>query len=459
MKIIKRTLAVVLVLAMALTAVGCGKNGDNNGGNAGNGGSSGGKVETLPIEEYAIDSEALLASMPAELKGTTMTFLSWYDPREREEKDVLADFEKKSGIKVNCRVTSYVGYAAQVAALLAAGESPDVMRMKNPNIALLKVLQPLSVTGFDYSGKAWDKYTMGLYTVGQTQYAAALMYTPYFLPSIYFYNTSIMEDMGFEDPYELWKERKWTWSKMREMCTTWINENGADYRGAYTQNPSRNAGISLVKWNEDNIHLELDLTNQMALAAWKFSQEAKQTGMFAAVNDGFDQMNPTLLFASMDASAVQQSSGYFNKTRMHGNLKGVPAPMWDLTDDAVDYHLYMTENIGFGVPKGAKNAKAVPYFLGYVGNFANYNQGVGKGGFFFSEQIKECYMNLMSIKNRGLDQFLLMQQDATNLGTFSEDLNKTDPTQVEQWLQSREYIMQDAINEINREREALAKQK
>ncbi len=450
MKNLKRVFAILLVVAMALTAAGCGGNGGNNGGGTSTGGTG---VGGLKVEEYAIDSEAVLASMPSELKGTTITFLSWYDPEDREEKDVIAAFEQKTGITIENRIVDYAGYANKVAAALAQGETPDVMRMRLPLVDLLKLCQPISATGYDFSDKAWDKNTMELYTVGNNCYGTNLVYTPYFLPTMFFYNSSVIEDMGFDDPYELWKDGKWTWSKFRDMCSTWVNENGAEYTGACIMRPTfpaETADSSLIKKSADGVTYELDFTNQMALDCWKYTQEGKQMGWFTNVNDAFDQAKPKLLFASIDASAVQQSSGYFSKTRLRGYLKGVPAPVWDLTEGFNDYTLSMMETIGFGIPKGAKNAKAVPYFLAYLCNFANYNQGVGEGGFFFSEQIKECYMDMMTIEKRTFDITSQIAEYDGTIENFGWQLfYNVDPTQTEQWLQEREYIVQNSMNQYN----------
>lgn len=455
LKIVKRTLAIVLALAMAFAVVGCGKKGDDDDNKA----ATGGGLTGVEIEKFAIDSEAVLASMPAELKNTKIVFLNWYNPDDREEKPVVAAFEEKTGIDVEYRVTDYNTYVQEVAKMLATKEQLDVMRMRNPEMAALKLLQPISVTGYDFSDKAWDKYTMGLYTVGDNCYAAALRYTPYFLPTLYFYNKDTIADMGFEDPYELWKQGKWTWSKMKEMCTTWVNENGTDYVGACVWgNPTDTVGASLVKLKDDGVTYDLDFTNQLALDCWKFLEEGKQMGIFNNLNDGFDQAKQKLLFGAMDASAVQQSSDYFNKTRMRGQLMTVAPPIWDGTEGygAEQYTLPMMENIGFGVPKTAKNAKAVPYFLAYLCNLANYNTGVGEGGMFFSEQVKDAYMQLMTLEKRSYDATNAVATYDGTIGDFAWQLFHTvDPTQINSWLQEREYIVRTSMEIYNQDRLAL----
>ncbi len=453
-KTIKRVLAIALVLAMALTAVGCKGNGGDVNAN-GNNGTEDGKVQ---ITDYAIDSEAVINSMPAELKNTKIVFLNWYNPDDREEKPVIAEFKEKTGIEVEYRITDYGTYIQEVAKMLATNEQLDVMRLKAPDIAALKLLQPLTVTEYDFSDKAWDKYTMDLYSVGDKQYAAALRYTPYFLPTMMFYNSDVIADMGFEDPYELWKQGKWTWSKVREMCTTWVNENGAEYTGCSIWNMAAidSAGANLIKLTDDNITYDLDLTNQLALDVYKFMAEGKQMGLFTNVNDTFDSAKPKLLFAMCDASAVQQSSGYFNKLRLRNQLMTVAVPKWDGTEGFDDYYVSMMENIAYGVPKTAKNPKAVPYFLAYMCNLANYNTGVGEGGMFFSEQAKEAYMELMSFEKRNYKITGLVASYDGTIASFDYSIFMgADPTQINSWLQEREYIIRTSMELYNQDRLAL----
>lgn len=295
----KRVLAALLGCAIAVSAVACGSKKDNSDDKSKTGANS---QNNLNMSEYTLDSEAVLASMPAELKGTKITFLNWYDPNKREEKPVIEAFEEKTGIEVINRVVEYNKYIDTVAGLLTVGETPDVLRMKAPTMGLLKLLQPISVTGFDFSGKAWSKATMSAYTFGDKCYGMSLVNTPYFLPAMLFYNKDTVEEMGFKNPYELYKEGKWTWDEMKNMCTEWVNQ-GTEYTGACLWPDSAPAttrgNADFVKKNADGIY-ELTLDNQDAIDAWKFTEECVIGGLFTNLNDGFDQAKQKLLFASME---------------------------------------------------------------------------------------------------------------------------------------------------------------
>ncbi len=451
LKLVKRSFALLLVLAMALSAAACGKGG--NGENQGNTGNTG--LVGKDLVEFTLDSDAILESMPAELKGTSIEFLNWYNPDEREEKNVIAAFEEKSGINVEYRVVEYGAYVDSLAGLLSVGETPDVLRMRTVDMGILKLLQPISVTGYDFSHKGWDKTTMDMYTFGDNCYGMALVNTPFFLPTMYFYNAETIEEMGFENPYQLWKEGKWTWTKFQEMCTEWVNQ-GTEYTGACLwASPSQTVKTSFTS-KDENGKAVLNISDEMFIKTTQFMEEGVVSKLWSNLNDGFDQANQKLLFGSMDASAVQGSSGYFNKTRLRKQLEGVAPPVWE----GEEYQLPMMENIVFGIPKAAKNPKAVPYFISYMANFANYDTSVydkdsNPTGFFFSEQIKECYMELLTLPNRK-SGYGDIDYGSTNSPMSWLMMHKVDPTQLTTWLAENEYVMKANLDLWNADAALLA---
>lgn len=456
---IKKGAALALVAAMAVSASACNGNKETGKG-AGNKNNT--SANSVDLAEYTLDSEALLASMPAELKNTEITYLSWYDPEKMEEKEVFDAFTEKTGIKITNRVVGYGNYVDTLAGLLSVGETPDVVRMMNPSVGIMKLLQPLSVTGFDFTGKEWDKSIMDRYTCGDNVYAAALVNTPFLLPNLLFYNKDTMEEMGFDNPWELWKQGKWTWDVFKDMLTEWVNQ-GTEYTGACLW-PCNAAGVAngnscFVK-SIGGGKYELDLNNTKALESWKLTEDCVVQNLLTNLNDGFDQAKQKLLFASMTASPVQgKTNDYFTKTRLRGQLECVPAPLWN---EEAEYYLPIGEATAFGIPKAAKNAKAVPYFIGYVANFDNYDQSVynkdsNPTGFFYSEQTKECFLTCLSIKNKGFtpdsDVFTYtMDTPFTWLLFF-----KVDSSQLNTYLQTNQYIYQNSLDLYNADIDILSK--
>ncbi len=440
----KRILALTLTLVMALTVAACGK-----GEKTPAGPNEGGVEQGIDFDAVTLDTEALLAQMPAELKNSKLVFLNWYDPDTREEKAVIDAFEQKSGITVEYIIKSYASYVNELSGLVQTGQAPDVLRMKKPDLGILKLLQPLANTGFDFTGPAWDKQTMDIYSVGNNQYGMALLNTPFYLPAMMFYNTVVMEEMGFEDPWTLWKEGKWTWDKFEEMATEWVNQ-GTEYRGAllYADALSTTRNASFLKY--DGSQYTMDLNDESNIKAYQQGSEFKAMNIVSDSNDNFEDGNPKLLFASMDATAVQSSSQYFRRVRLRGRLATVPFPKWE----DHEYYVPMMENVAYGICKGAKNPKAAPYFVAYMCNFANYD--TSGTNFFFNEQVKEAYMDLLGRSNRAYAPDTVVLQYSGDVKFFDIALRNVDISQTNTWLQERSNIFQNSVNMYNAELQALA---
>ena len=150
-KTITRILALALALSMVACLAACGGNTQTGSG------SSNGEGSNFSADN-AFDTDAFIASMPSELKGTTIKFLNWYDVDARAaEKANVEAFEAASGVNVEVlKVEWGKAYNDKLAGLVATGDAPDVIRMSAPKMAWMKALQPISNPGYDFSDKAWN---------------------------------------------------------------------------------------------------------------------------------------------------------------------------------------------------------------------------------------------------------------------------------------------------------------
>ena len=76
--------------------------------------------------------------------------------------------------------------------------------------------------------------------------------------------------------------------------------------------------------------------------------------------------------------------------------------------------------------------------------------------FFFSEQVKELYMDLLARPNRifNTSQNLMSSQGGwSNVGAY----RNVDPAQLTIWLQEREYIINDVVAQLNADLTKLQK--
>ncbi len=436
---LKRVFALMLALAMVLSLAACGGSGNGE-----NSGQTGGNKLTAAD---AFDTDAFIASMPAELKGTTLTFLNWYDVNARAaEKANIEAFEAASGINVEVIAPEYKQYTDKLAGLVATGDAPDVIRMSEPKAAWMKTLQPIANTGYDFADKAWNNDVKELYSVNGIQYAANLSYTPFLLFATIVYHTDTMEEWDFDDPWELWKKGEWTWEKMNEMSEEWIKQ-GPDYYGfanvSYDM-PATTKGIDFISY--DGSQWNMDLYESTLLDTWKGIIEGRENRL--SIQGGlttFENTKHKALFGYTDSTGLEASSAYGEKLKNRGVWGVAPAPKFE----GQDYYVPVTELVAWGVPIGAKNPKAVPYFISHYANLAKYDMDE----FFYKDdnigtQAREVFEDMVSQPNRMLNM-------SSNVFDFDSNpfvwhlYNNAASSQISTFIQSQEYRCQDKLNQLN----------
>ncbi len=434
---LKRIIAAVLAAVMVLSLAAC-----NGGGEPAN---NDGAASTNKYTNVAtFDSDAFIASVPAELRGTTLTFLNWYNPDDRAaEKANIEAFESASGINVEVINTAYgKEYNDKLAGLVATGSAPDIIRMSEPQMAWMKYLQPITNSGYDFSDDAWSTDVKDLYSVGGIQYAANLSYTPFVLFQTMVYHTDTMEEFGFEDPWELYKKGEWTWQELEKMCSAWIKQ-GPDYYGVATGHYgmiAESAGLDFMKY--DGSKWSANLYDADLLDIWRFTLEGRDNRYYVqGTNTTFDATKHKALFAYTDSTGLEASSVYNEKIKRRGVFGVAPMPKFE----GKDYYAGVTELVGFGMPIGAKNPKAVPYFISWYGNLGKYDMDT----YFYNEQSCEVFEALVSEPNRFLSMSESLFVFEANDGFIWSLFTHAASSQITGYIQTYEYLCQDALAKHN----------
>ena len=433
---VKRIVALLLALCMVFSLAACGGNGATNIGN------EDGKGSGMSADD-AFDTDAFIATMPAELKGTTLKFLNWYkiDDRAAEKANVEA-FEAATGINVEVIDVEYgAAYNDKLAGLVATGDAPDMIRMSVPKMAWMKSLQPIVNTGYDFSDKAWNDQVKNLYSVNGIQYAANLSYTPFLLFATMIYHTDTMEEFGFEDPWELWKKGEWTWDKVKEMSSEWVKQ-GTDYYGVAEilfGAVATTAGKDFVTY--DGKQWQMNLYDADTLKHWTNTLEMRENRILVqSTNTTFDNTKHKALLGYRDSTGLEASSQYDTKLKKRGVWGAAPYPKHADSE----YYLPVTELVAWGVPIGAKNPKAVPYFISWYANLAKYDTDT----FFYNEQAKEVFEECVALPNRNASMSNSIFQFDANPFVWHL-FNNAASSQITTFIQSQEYRCQDKLNQYN----------
>ncbi len=351
-------------------------------------GSTGGKNNTTTTA----------TAYPSELKGTTIEVFNWNPASEYPElSNLIKQFEKDSGVKVKWTIAAYADYNVELAARVAANNAPDVLRFICANVAELELTQPLANSGYDFSGAEWDQQLMKFYTVNGKAYAAnranSLVGSPYLLT----YNKNLISQYDFEDPYQLWKKGKWTWETFVDMCQEFYKANGKQYPGCLMYKPDSTMlvnGYQGAIGYENGRYNVKNLSDSKCVKLWEECYTLNNNGTFSATTwdrPGFE--SGKYLFMENMAIHLRTSNPYFAEMKSEGILGVVPYP---IIKGNSKVYTGIGEYEAYGIAKGAKNAKAVPYYLNYVLNSDNYN----KDKFFFSSQTLEVYEYVMNKTTR-----------------------------------------------------------
>ncbi len=322
----------------------------------------------------SLTRDQVMAKMPASLKGTTVKYAYWWNPKEQMEKEAIEAFEKKTGIKLEPVVMSYGGFYTQLAAKVAAGDSPDVVRLMDNGVSNASYLQPITNSGFDFNDTAWDSVVMGDFTWNGHCYATNLRDSAVMDYAVIYYNKRALKAAEMEDPYTIWKNTpdKWTWTKFWKMCAEFVaaNKKSSDtYYGATFEYPDaypRALGGAIYQYNASKGKYEVTITSNAMKVGWQRTADAVAKKWLIKKHDVSLFESGKILFFWSGPYSVRIRDERQEELKATNDLGIVPLP----TDSKVQT-LY--EYTSFGIVKGAKNAAAVPYYLRWVLDQKSYD--------------------------------------------------------------------------------------
>ena len=388
----------------------------------------------------------VLKSLPSNLRGTTIEVFHWNPASELPDgANVIKKFQQQTGIKVNWKVASYDNYDVELQARVAAGKSPDIVLFQWMNSNRVKLCQPVTDVGFNFSNSDWDKELMSYYTIKGKTYAVNMNGTYLNRPSAILYNKTLIEKYDYEDPYTLWKQGKWTESKFMEMCEDFKRTvNGPAWSASKWDVWALLLGLQSEISYKDGKYGN-NLRDKKAVTAWQRGAELIQSGLIDTSWDtnGFEAGK--YLFFDTSMMYTRTTQPYFSTLKSAGTLGVVP--FFKLDGQTEQYQL-MSEYEAYGFAKGAKNATGAAFFLRYYLDPASYNAKT----FFCTQEAKEVYEYAMKQPNRIMhNRYPLGSGNSTSpIHDVRLALQQATPAQIPTLLNTYMPVVDAAVEDLNK---------
>ncbi len=338
--------------------------------------------------------KAFLKTIPSSAKGKTITVFNWNPSREYTgAPKVIDNFKKETGIEIKWISANFDNYLTQLTNLVASDQSPDLVRLRDPNPVGLTNMQDLNKVGFDFSDAIWDKQVMGDYTYNGKCFGVSVKGTHIASPEAMLYNKALIKKYDLDDPYKLWKNGKWTVNKFIELCNDFKKLAKAEYSftGGIDEYQSFFGYSGPIEYQNGKF---VNIINQPDFV--KRTQEmcdylnTSKIFNYRWQTEAFDR-GECLFFASTMVLA-RRMNAYFSTLKNAGSLAVVPYPSENGKTETVMFGEYEA----YGIPKGSKNAEIAPYFLRYFLARENYDID----SFFCNDQAVEVCDFLMAVPTR-----------------------------------------------------------
>ena len=476
MKITKRIMALLLILAMILTFGACTEKSNVSDIEVNS-------SETMSVDDSSLSSEDAqskdqTSSEPqspsknesnlnndtaidmASLRGKTVNVLMWRE-FTAEEVTRIAKFEKETGIKVDKEVVASNAYTAKLASKVSANESPDLaMIQTDANVqgafplGVASLFQPISVTKQDLSDKdIWDIGSMDQLKLKGKYYAFIANNAWYNCGSIIMYNDDILTKCGTEKPYELWKAGKWNWDSMKSIAQKvydYGKKSGNNYSGIGQQTANsvtmgnymlKSAGVDYVSY--DGKKFSNTITDSNVLKTWTFHaqmMESKAYDNTATANSFFNQK---LALYSTNLWAMKIDGGQIDLCKF--KVMAVPFP----SPSGQDAILPGNPN-AFGIPKGANDPVAAGVFLKYFVDPANGEDYAKLTGNEASREVYNYLSNPNTKKSVSYASGALGYTNLANLEKLNKALAGASSSQVTTVLQQYRSFVNNAVEKINK---------
>ena len=364
----KKIIALLLVGVITIALVGCG--------------SSGREVVQLTLSTE--DAAAILAAAGIKLPdasetaaaGTVVKWFSWYDDLQNYSDDEIINsgywtFQEKYDCSVKWVECTWGTRFDELATLILSSESPDFYPGHDdifPSKCLKGMFVPVD-DYIDYDDPLWAgerDYAYNYYSIQGRPYVIVYDNT---YDNIVVYNRRVMNELGYEDPAELFYNDEWTWDVFYEMCVDFTDPDEDMYAldgWYYSLALMHSCGESIVTYNTETQQFESNIDSPAIERAASLLYDLSKNSCLYPVWDHD--------WSTREGNGIKQGLCLFYfgySTIIWGTVDVISTNWGDVTEGEVMFvplprdddgdGNYYTESIptGYAIIQGAKNPEGV----------------------------------------------------------------------------------------------------
>lgn len=423
-------------------------------------------TETLAAEEEEQVAELTDSLTDTELENKNIKWLAFWDPwhptGQGNSKPVAVElFEKKYGGTIEYYPTTWENMANDLSVSVLGGEGIDFFPGMDsiPKYVISGMMQSYD-DYISWESPLWKsvKELNDSYMIGGSHYAMICDITEGY---VVYYNRKTIEEMGYDDPAELYANGEWTTEKFKSMLTDFVDEEEGRYGldGWFNSTPLYEAfGVPTVSIKDGKVSNNLNDPNLGR--AMEYQYELYRNGLI--LDKSLFGWNPQIQYIG-EGKELFYIGGIYELTKApeiwsktFGEVEDVmfvPIPK----DDEADRYYYNAQyEYSYNLCTGAQNPIGTTLFMECViaaqqdENAVKINDNKYKNDYGWSEEMVDMAHEVkrLSMENPVWDCYNGLNSDMVTL--IGDSINK--PFGGEEWHTTRESVydaVQLGIDEIN----------
>lgn len=414
-------------------------------------GDSSGSIK-VPSKDIPADSKYAdpdwdpYASMPADIKGSTVRFATWRDHTQSEGAGALSTMYDKIGIKCELFIVPQSQYISNLRTKIASGDIPDVCLSNEGDQSFpltMELLQPINkCSTIDLDEPFWDQGMIARCTYNGNVYMLNSIGSTWVGADLVYYNKNLFEENGIKTPQEYYDEGEWTLDNLKKILKD-VRSIGSNYHGGAMQPQmvTNIFGTSFIKYDYKTGTFSNNVNDPNLVKAYQWYADVRDEGLLGGSNKEFMQGLTGIVITD---SYGLRKEGYF-KDMSADDIGFIYLP----TADAGGTQVYSANYRMYGIVAGAKNPNAGAYFIRYWLDNENYDLSQ----LCINEEATQFYLD---IGNHAADEKFYSFDEAggVTIGAY-RDLAFVNPVknvpsaQVRTKVQSVSNLVDSAVKNLN----------